>query len=103
LVSVTPPGPAGAYAETGPVFVHADACVGPATAGYPDEWRTRTQIFRAYCEEGGICGGEIVEPGDQQEQIAERLLAQPGVAFVQSRNVVYGCYMLTMRRSDESF
>jgi len=102
LVSVTPPGPLGAYVERGPVFVHADACHGPASAGYPDEWRTRTQIFRAYDEQGRICGGEIVEPGDQQEVIAERLLTQPGVAFVQSRNVVYGCYMLTMRCGDES-
>ena len=97
LVSVTPPGPVGAYAERGPVFVHADPCGGPAHTGYPDEWRARAQIFRAYDADGRICGGEIVPPGNQQEATAERLLTRPDVAFLHSRNVVYGCYMLTIR------
>ena len=99
LGSVTPPGPAGAYAESGPVFVHADGCAGPDSTGYPTEFRSRSQVFRAYSADGVIVGGEIVEPGTGQEAVAERLLADPAVAFLHSRNVIHGCYMFAIRRA----
>jgi hypothetical protein len=98
LVSVTPDGPQGAYRETGPVFLHADECAGPVDSGYPDDFRRRTQVFRAYDADGAIVGGELVQPGSGQEDVAARLLADPDVAFLQARNVVHGCYMLTIRR-----
>ena len=98
LVAVTPDGPLGAYRETGPVFLHADGCQGPAGGGYPDDFRRRTQVFRAYDRTGAIVGGEVVRPGSGQEEAAARLLADPDVAFLQTRNVVHGCYMLTIRR-----
>jgi hypothetical protein len=88
LAAVTPDGPQGAYRETGPVFVHADGCAGPEASGYPEDWRRRTQVFRAYDRTGAIRGGQVVPPGSGQED----------VAFVQTRNVVFGCYMLTIRR-----
>jgi hypothetical protein len=97
LVSATPEGPQGAYRETGPVFVHADGCAGPADTGYPEDWRRRTQVFRAYDRTGSIIGGQVVQPGTEQEEVAARLLADPDVAFLQTRNVVHGCYMLTIR------
>ena len=99
LVSVTPDGPQGAYRETGPVFLHADGCAGPIDAGYPEEFRRRTQVFRAYDATGAIVGGTVVPPGTGQEEVAARLLADPAVAFVQTRNVIHGCYMLTIKRS----
>ena len=99
LVAVTPDGPQGAYRETGPVFLHADGCAGPADRGYPEEFRRRTQVFRAYDHAGGIVGGTVVQPGTGQEEAAALLLADPAVAFVQTRNVVHGCYMLTIRRN----
>lgn len=98
LVSVTPPGPFGAYAERGPVFLHADGCAGPGSAGYPEEWRSRPQVFRAYNAAGAIVGGEVVPPANGQEAAAERLLDRPDVEFLHTRNIVYGCYMLTLRR-----
>ena len=102
LVAVTPEGPEGAYRETGPVFLHAEACDGPADTGYPDEFRRRTQVFRAYDSAGRIVGGEVVRPGSDQEEVAARLLADADVAFLQTRNVVFGCYMLTIRRGPET-
>jgi hypothetical protein len=98
LVAVTPDGPQGAYRETGPVFLHAEGCAGPADTGYPEDFRRRTQVFRAYDHTGAIAGGTVVQPGEGQEEAAARLLADPDVAFVQTRNVVHGCYMLTIRR-----
>jgi hypothetical protein len=100
LVAVTPEGPQGAYRETGPVFLHADGCAGPAGTGYPEEFRRRTQVFRAYDATGAIVGGSVVQPGTGQEDAAAALLADPAVAFLQTRNVIHGCYMLTIRRND---
>jgi hypothetical protein len=99
LVAVTPEGPQGAYRETGPVFLHADECAGPADTGYPEEFRRRTQVFRAYNHAGVIVGGHVVPPGTGQEEAAAGLFADPDVAFLQTRNVVFGCYMLTIKRS----
>lgn len=99
LVAVTPPGPRGAYRETGPVFLHAEGCPGPADAGYPEPFRSRPQVFRAYDAAGAIVGGEVVPAGRGQEEAAERLLADPRVAFLHTRNVVHGCYMLMLERA----
>jgi hypothetical protein len=98
LVAVTPPGPRGAHRETGPVFLHADGCPGRSGTGFPDDFRYRERVFRTYDTTGAISGGELVPPGDVHEQVAQRLLDQPGVAFLQVRNVVHGCYVLTIRR-----
>ncbi|MBC7589821.1 MAG: DUF1203 domain-containing protein [Salinibacterium sp.] len=99
LVSVTPPGPMGAYQESGPVFMHADACGGANSRTYPDDFRRRPQVFRAYDARGCILGGELVDAGNDQEAVAERLLADPDVAFLHTRNVIHGCYMLMIRRA----
>ena len=96
LASVTPPGPQGAYAESGPVFLHADPCGGPDLPGYPEEFRRRTQVFRAYSADGRIVGGRVVQPDDDQEAVAEELLAEADVAYLHSRNVVHGCYMFAI-------
>ena len=98
LIVVTPAGPRGAYRETGPVFVHADPCPGPSHTGYPEDFRRRAQVFRAYDWTGSIVGGVVVPAGTGQEEAARQLLADPSVAFVHTRNVVFGCYMLTIRR-----
>ncbi|MGI8987296.1 MAG: DUF1203 domain-containing protein [Nocardioidaceae bacterium] len=46
-----------------------------------------------------MVGGELVAAGSDQEAVAERLLADPGVEFLHTRNVVHGCYMLMIRRA----
>lgn len=99
LVSVTLPGPGGPYAEIGPVYVHPEACGGPEHDGYPEDWRRKVQVFRAYDARGWILGGEVVEPGDGQEEVAARMLADPAVAFLHTRNVLQGCYMAMIERA----
>lgn len=98
LASVTPPGPRGAYAEAGPVFLHADPCGGPTRPGYPEDFRRRTQVFRAYSADGRILGGRVVRPEDDQEAVATELLGDDDVAFLHSRNVIFGCYMFAIHR-----
>jgi hypothetical protein len=88
----------GPYAETGPVFVHADPCPGyPAPAAYPAGFRTRRQVFRAYGPDGRIVDAEVVD-GAAAEAAIERLLARPEVDRIDSRNVAHGCYMFRVDR-----
>jgi hypothetical protein len=88
----------GPYAESGPVFIHAEECPGYHDLDrYPEGFRHRQQIFRAYGPEQRIVDALIVT-GDQAEQKLSELLARPEVEFVHSRNVAYGCYMFTVRR-----
>lgn len=85
--------------------MHARSCGGPTSSAYPEDFRRRSQIFRAYDAVGTIVGtivgGELVEAGSDQEAVAERLLSDPVVEFVHARNVVHGCYMLMIRRPSE--
>jgi hypothetical protein len=103
LIAYAPVGRPGPYDEVGPIFVHADDCPGYSdTASYPDGYRDRPQVFRVYRKDGTIGGGRIVKPDEDQEQAAAELLADPDVAVVHSRNIVYGCYMFSIGRADEA-
>jgi hypothetical protein len=99
LVAWSPFAVAGPYAEVGPVFVHAQACPGrPAPAGWPDDFRRRRQVLRAYRADGTIAGGTVLDAGEAPEPVVAKLLADPDVAFLHSRNIVFGCYMFEIRR-----
>ena len=87
----------GHYAEVGPVYVHAEACAGYQGSDlYPASFRHRTQVLRAYGR-NRILDAEMVEGADAEPAII-RLLANPDVAFLHSRNVLYGCYMFSIHR-----
>ncbi len=87
------------YAETGPVFVHAENCGGyPWPDRYPVEFRGRQQVFRCYDTGGNILGGHLAEPSEDVEAVIADLLANEKVEYIHTRNVVFGCYMLEIRR-----
>jgi hypothetical protein len=99
LIAYRPDGPTGAYRELGPVFVHGGPCAGyPEKHSYPAGFRDRSQILRAYGEDGRIVGGLLVEGAGAEIGIAQ-LFARPEVAFLHSRNVIYGCYMFAVNRA----
>jgi hypothetical protein len=98
LIAYTPPGTAGAYAERGPVFVHADPCEGyPAPRRYPPGLRHRMQVVRAYDRQGRIADGVLAADGLQAEAVIAEMLARPDVELVHLRNVGYGCYNFAVR------
>jgi hypothetical protein len=102
LIAYRPDGPSGAYRELGPVFVHGDPCAGYAEKhSYPAGFRHRSQILRAYGDDGRIVGGLLVEGVDAETGIRQ-LFAGPEVAFLHSRNVIYGCYMFAVHRVSEN-
>jgi hypothetical protein len=90
---------AGPYDEIGPVFVHSEECDGYIDDGqYPARWTARPQVLRAYRADGSIAGGLQLGLGEDRDAAARKLLTDPTIAFLHSRNVVYGCYMLEIRR-----
>jgi hypothetical protein len=96
LMGYRPPLPASPYVETGAVFVHAAPCAGPAsTTSYPEAWRSRPQVLRAYDERGWIHPATRTHDGTDPEQVLADVLAEPGVVEVHSRNIGYGCFMFT--------
>src|ERR1700728_4923248 len=53
LIAYTPPGTSGAYAERGPVFIHAEPCPGYVTPDQsPPALSHRQQVVRAYDRQG---------------------------------------------------
>ncbi len=98
LIAYTPPGTAGAYAERGPVFIHAEACPGYLTPGmYPPELSHRQHVVRAYDGQGRIADGILVADGERALPVIRALLARPDVELVHLRNVGYGCYNFAVR------
>ncbi len=99
LLAYRPATAGGPYAEVGPVFIHAEACAGYAASDrYPDDFRGRRQLLRAYGHNGGIVDAAIVEDGAEAENVCAAYLSRSDVAFIHSRNVLWGCYMFTIRR-----
>lgn len=87
------------YSEVGPVFIHADACEGYAEPDrYPEDFRRRRQLLRAYSAGGRIVDAEIGENGDAAEALCAAFFQRPEIAYIHSRNVLWGCYMFTIRR-----
>jgi hypothetical protein len=98
LLAYTPPGTAGAYAERGPVFIHAEHCGGyPTPHAYPAGLIARPQVVRAYDQQGRIADGVLVADGHQAQGAIAGLLARPEVVLVHLRNVGYGCYNFCVR------
>jgi hypothetical protein len=89
------PGTATPYREIGPIYAHADECPGPASAddAYPQDWRSRPQVLRAYDARGWIHPATTTHDGRDPVTALQTVLAEPGVVAVHSRNIAYGCFM----------
>jgi hypothetical protein len=88
------PGQASPYREIGPVLAHAEDCGGPSGSGsYPDDWYGRPQVLRAYDARGWIHPATTTHDGSDPVAALTRVLFEPGVVKVHSRNIAYGCFM----------
>ncbi|MGH3395705.1 MAG: DUF1203 domain-containing protein, partial [Streptosporangiaceae bacterium] len=86
LIAYTPPGTSGAYAERGPVFVHAEPCPGYVTPDqFPPALSHRQQVVRAYDRQGRIADGVLVADGEHAQTVIRELLARPDVELVHLR------------------
>lgn len=88
------------YAETGPVFIHAEACPAP-DGGFPARERTGNgRILRGYGTDDRIVYGTgmVVDNADI-EASAEVLLARPDVAYLHLRSAANNCFTLRIDRA----
>jgi uncharacterized protein DUF1203 len=89
----------GPYAETGPVFVHAEACR-PYRAHhvFPADFRPRALAFRAY-DNGGSIHDAMLADGVDAESALAHLLADERAATVHVRNPAWGCFDFAVERA----
>lgn len=78
--------------------MHADSCGGYASEDYPDAFRDRPQVLRCYDATGEIIGGRLSEASGNVEALIEELLSDRQVEWIHTRNVIFGCYMIQIRR-----
>ncbi|WP_232661538.1 DUF1203 domain-containing protein [Pseudonocardia sp. TRM90224] len=100
LFGFEPPIPTSPFREVGAVFAHSARCAGPASSHtYPADWRGKPQVLRAYDERGWIHPATTAHDGTDPEPVISRILADPTVAQLHSRNIEYGCYMFEVSRA----
>ena len=85
------------YAESGPIFVHAEPCARYApTSEFPPDLRNGRAI-RAYNEQHEIVAAEIAKGAP--EETAARLLQDKAVRFLHVRSASHGCYTFGVERA----
>jgi Protein of unknown function (DUF1203) len=86
------------YAESGPIFVHAEACPSyAATDEYPADFRSH-RVLRAYNAANDMIDAVVVAD-DQPEPVIAQLLQNPETAFLQARSATRGCYTFKIERA----
>jgi len=90
------------YAETGPIFLHADTCPAyGAPETLPASMLSRPLVLiKAYDHADRIVygKGQLVAP-EALEATARALLADPGVAYTHVRSAYNNCYSLRIERA----
>lgn len=85
------------YAESGPIFVHAEACARYSSPNeFPRELR-KARVIRAYNHENEIVNAEVVDGAP--EETAARLLQDDAVCFLHVRSASHGCYTFKVERA----
>ncbi|MEM1388120.1 MAG: DUF1203 domain-containing protein [Pseudomonadota bacterium] len=95
---------AGAYAETGPIFLCAKRCArAPVSDQVPAILRSPRYLVRGYsASERIVYGtGEVVARGDIAPY-AQTLLDRAEIAFVDVRSAANNCYQCRIRRATEA-
>jgi hypothetical protein len=82
------------YAETGPIFIHAEPCAAaPGGDGLPEMLGSPDYIVRGYsASERIVYGTGAVTPRDEIARRAAELLARHDIAFVDVRSARNNCF-----------
>jgi Protein of unknown function (DUF1203) len=90
------------YAETGPIFLHAEECEAYAggEAVPPILTTSKDYLLRGYSADDRIVyGSGAVTPVDEVEVRAAELLARPEIAYVHVRSARNNCYQCRIERA----
>ncbi len=86
------------YAESGPIFVHAEQCAPyAATDEYPTDFRSH-RVLRSYNSTNDMIDAVVLGENDPEKVIAE-LFENPATEFLQARSVTHGCYTFAITRT----
>ena len=88
------------YAETGPIFLHAEECErAPEDDELPEILTSADYIVRGYGADDRIVygTGAVVPTGDVRRR-AETLLERPDIAYVHMRSAQNNCYQCRIDR-----
>jgi Protein of unknown function (DUF1203) len=86
------------YSESGPIFVHAEACERyAATHEFPAAFRG-SRVLRAYDSRDNMINAHVLN-GEEPEAVIKKLLQNPETAFLQVRSVTRGCYTMKIERA----
>ncbi|OBQ96082.1 DUF1203 domain-containing protein [Mesorhizobium sp. AA23] len=89
------------YAETGPIFLHADECQRPAEAdALPEMLQSSDYIVRGYGKDDRIVygSGAVVPTGDIAAR-AETLFERDDIAYIHVRSARNNCYQCRIERA----
>ena len=90
------------YAETGPIFLHAEACERAAKSGVLPKMygSTPEHIVRGYDHDDRIVYGTgAVVPTDRIDERARDLLQRPDIAYLHMRSARNNCYACRIERA----
>ena len=87
----------GEFPQPGPVYIHADDCDRFAGDGFPPDLRALKLTFEGVAAGPRVVALERTDGGDV-ENVIERLLALPGVDYVNVRNTEAGCFVARVDR-----
>lgn len=90
------------YAETGPIFLHAEECERAVDSNaLPDLFgKTPAYIVRGYSADDRIVYGTgSVVPTDEIPARAELLMSRPEIAYLHMRSAKNNCYQCRIERS----
>ncbi|MFL6589990.1 MAG: DUF1203 domain-containing protein [Chthoniobacterales bacterium] len=86
------------YSESGPIFVHEDACERYAARHvYPADFR-QGRVVRAYDSQDNMIDAVIVN-GEEPEAIITRLLGNTATEFLHVRSITRGCFTFKVERA----
>ena len=89
------------YAESGPIFVHAEHCEQYAAAHeYPSAFRSG-RVVRAYDAREMMIDARVLN-GETPEEAIESLFANPQTAFLQARSASRGCFTMRIEHAPQN-
>lgn len=89
--------PGHSYSQTGPIFVHAEACERyDEPELFPPDFRNG-RALRAYDQHCVMIDAQIVSEGEPEAMI-EKLLENPETDFIHVHSTDRGCYTMAIKR-----
>lgn len=91
------------YAETGPIFLCAEACAPYAGDGPPPILRSRPQyLLKGYGADNRIVYGTgAIVPVAEVQEWCETLLEDTRIAYIHVRSARNNCFQLAVRRKED--